>query len=113
MSEQKFGIKNTKEAIKLGADFAVILKQAKENDGKIDIKDLPLLFGIAGSIGPGIDDIEKVYDELKDLDSDEAKELITYLENELEGKFTDKEIIVKIKAILEWGMATANLVKAF
>lgn len=111
--KESHGIKNTKEMLKLGADMANVLKQAKENDGKVDLKDLPLVIGLAGSFGPALDDANLVVPELKDLQGDEGKELLEYLGKELDGTFTDKELLKKISAALAWGVATAELVKAF
>lgn len=107
------GINNVKEVIKLGSDLANVLKQAKENDGKIDLADLPLVIGLSGSFGPAIADIEKVLPELKDLNAEESKELIAYLGSELTGKFTNKELVRKIEACLKLSVAIADLVKAF
>lgn len=111
--KESHGIKNTKEMLKLAIAIAVILKQAKENDGKININDLPLLIRLSGSFGPALDDAKLIIPELKDLDSDEAKELIAYFGQELDGKYTDKEVVRKINASIAWGLATAELVAAF
>ena len=111
--KETHGIKNTKELIKLAADLASVLKQAKENDGKIDLKDLPLVIGLSNSFGPAIDDANLALEEIRDLDSDEVKELINYLGSELDGKFTDKDLIKRLQAAVKFGIAAAELVAAF
>lgn len=67
-------IKNTKELVKLVVAISSVLKSANE-DGKVDFKDLTLLFKVFPYVGPAIKDIDDISTELKDIDEEEIKEL--------------------------------------
>lgn len=110
MAGEKHGIKETKEVLDLGFAVGKVVKDGLA-DGKIGLEDLGLLMGLVPHLGPAFGDIGKVPDELKDLDSDETKELLEYASNKLEGVFSDQELIAKINAGLKVGLAVAELIK--
>lgn len=117
MSEQntapvKLGVENIKEVMLLGFGFGKMLKTAKENDGEINLSDAPLLVMIVPTLGPAIDEIDQVIPEFKDMDAEEAKYLMEEAKKELGDTLSDEELIEKIVAGLEWGVATVKLIRA-
>jgi hypothetical protein len=67
-------IKNTQELVKLVVALSSVLKNA-QSDGKVDLNDLVLLVGIIPFVGPAIEGISDIPEELKDLDATEIAEL--------------------------------------
>jgi len=109
MSEKK-GLKETKEVLDLGFALGGAVKQGLA-DGKLGLEDMGLLVALIPSLGPAFDGIGDVPAELKDLDSDEAKELLEYAGAKLGAVFSDEELLLKINAGLEVGLAVAKLIK--
>jgi len=75
---EKQGIKQTLEALEA---LAVLAKAVKEvaKDGKVNISDLSVLMSLLNNMSvfvAGIQGADKIDDEIKDLDGDEAKELV-------------------------------------
>ena len=72
------GIEQTMQALE---GIAVVAKAVREvtRDGKVNTADLPQLFTLlnnAGVIFEGIKGADKIDDEIKDLDGEEAKQLV-------------------------------------
>jgi len=109
MSEAK-GIKETKEVLDLGFALGGAIKQGL-SDGKLGVEDLGLLMTLIPTLGPAFDGIGDVPAEFKDMDSDEAKELLEYAGQKLGAVFSDEELLAKINAGLEVGLAVAKLIK--
>jgi len=107
---EKKGIENTKEVLVLGFTAGGVLKSAMA-DGKIGLEDLGLLMQLIPVAGPAFEDIGEVVSEFKDLDEEEAKELLSFAAEKLTGVFTEAEMVEKINASLQVGLAIANLVK--
>lgn len=87
---EKQGIKQTLEALE---SLAVLAKAVKEvaKDGKVNISDLSVLMSLLNNMSvfvAGIQGADKIGDEIKDLDGDEAKELVVRV----------GEIVASIKA---------------
>jgi hypothetical protein len=103
------GIQETKELLKLviGAGNAASKIAA---DGKVDVADLPYLMALFPLVGPGLEKIDQVPAELKDLDSAEGAELITQMATELMlDNVKTKEIVM---AAMKTAMAMYELIKA-
>ena len=71
---QSFGIKETNDWFDLADEFLFAGKKAKE-DGKVDWKDIPVFMGVPVKLLTAINGMEKVDDELTDLDDSEIAEL--------------------------------------
>lgn len=81
MSEEKKDIKNSKELVKGAAVVVKAIRKALE-DHKINGKDLPLLLDLAKEHQVLVDavvDVDEVIKEIKDLDGEEAKQLLAEL----------------------------------
>jgi hypothetical protein len=90
----ELGIKNSKEVLRFAFALGNAVKQAKANDGKIDIMDLPLLMQVIPLMGPAFEDINQVPKELKDLSVEEGKELQDMIVSEF-GALIQKEKLVE------------------
>jgi hypothetical protein len=91
---EKIGIKNTKEALILLFTIAEVIKEAKSNNGKIDMLDLPLFMKVLPVLSPALNDAGQIVKELKDLDSQESKELQDEILLKF-GKLVEKEKLVE------------------
>lgn len=88
--------KETKEAMRLVFAFIKVVKEAKENDGQLGATDLALLVNLFPHVSEAIDGIDKVIPELKDLDSNEIKDLLVFTGAQLSGIVkADKELVEK------------------
>ena len=112
MSE-KTDIKDIKEALKLGFALIGVIKESKENDGKIGIDDIGNLFKLFPLVNPAIDGADTIVLEIKDMDAAEAKELMVFASAELGGKLADAELVNKIEKSLKAVVALFEAVKAW
>lgn len=114
MSEvKKMDIKNTKEALKLGFSLIGAIKVSKENDGKLSASDLGNLVMVFPHLGPAIDDAEMILPEMKDIDTEEAKELLDFASKELGGALSEEALVEKIELSLKAVVAVFQAVKAW
>lgn len=72
------GVKELKEVF---AGVGLLVKTYKDamKDGKIDLQDLPVLVNLAtesGKLVDAVEGVDKIGDEIKDLDGEEAVELV-------------------------------------
>lgn len=74
LKPQSLGIKETNEFFDLADEMIFSTKRAKE-DGKVDWKDIPSFMGVPMKMLSAFNGIEKIDDELTDLDADEIAEL--------------------------------------
>lgn len=110
---KKLDLQNTKEVLTLGFRLGKALKMSKENDGSITAADIGNLLIVFPSIGPAFDNISMVPAELKNMDTNEAKDLMLFASTELGGVFSDAEIVDKIEAALELAVAAIKLASKF
>ena len=107
----KHGTKDTEEVLQLVFGLGKVLKQAKANDGKFSSNDLMLLTQLFPHFGPAFDEIGDVPKELKDLDSEEAKRLLTVSAAHLGDAFDSEELAEKVEKGLAAAIALLNFVK--
>jgi hypothetical protein len=107
--EQQYSIQNTKESLIFAFTLAEVIKEAKANDGKIDIMDLPLLMKIFPVLSPAMADINLVPKELGELSVEEASELQAEVLSRF-GKLVEKEKLVEQ---VNLGLKAAIAVYAF
>ena len=74
LKPQSFGIKETSEFFDLADEMFKSVNLAKE-DGKVDWKDIPSFMGVPMKMLSAFNGIEKIDDELTDLDEVEIAEL--------------------------------------
>lgn len=79
---EKKPINDVKDVVIVVARSVAVGVEAKQNDGKIDFKDLPLLFKVVPAFGPMIDGIQNVPEQLADMDESEAGELVSAIMTE-------------------------------
>jgi hypothetical protein len=77
MARKKKGNQETKQVITAAAEAIKAFHDAKADDGKIDLKDLPKLLPLLDPIKEAVDKINEAPDELLDLDTAEGMELVT------------------------------------
>ena len=75
----KYGIEETKQALSFLFSVHSMVESAKANDGKIDLKDAPLIVDPLMKVIPALDKINEVGREIKDLDETEKAELFTFV----------------------------------
>lgn len=78
MEAEKTGIKEIKEVLE-GAMLLVSTYKSAMKDGKIDLADLPVLVTLATEskkLVDAVDGFQKCGEELKDLDAEEAVQLV-------------------------------------
>lgn len=107
------GTKETEEAMKLGFAVAKVIKEAKENDGKISSNDLILLTQLFPHFGPAFEGMDKIGAEIKDLDDAEIKHLLTVAASHLGGVLEKEELVRKIEKSLKVALAIVDLVGEF
>jgi len=105
------GIKETTEMLDLVVDLVSVIAEAKKNNGKIDIADLPLLFKLIPDLSPAFDGIGLIGKEFKDLSVEEAAALVAHVVARL--NVTEEVAKEKLEASFGWLVATYKLVKAF
>jgi len=108
-NEVKKGTKNTEEVLALVFGLGKVLKQAKKNDGKFSSADLVLLTQLFPHFGPAFDEVGEVPAELKDLDTEEVKRLLTVSAAHLGDAVDSEELMEKV----EKGLAAALALLAF
>lgn len=107
--EGKTDIKNTLEVVDLVIAVVDVGIEA-EKDGKIDVKDLPLLMTLIPKLGPAFDDVDQIPKEFKDLDAGEADALVERIAVKLlVGK---PEALEAAHAAMKAGVALFDLYKA-
>ena len=110
VKEEKMGVKESKDMLALAFSLGKVIKEAKANDGKVDAKDLMLLMQIIPTLGPAIEGMDKIPAEIKDIDVEEAKELLVYAGEQVGEMFSEEELVKKINAGLEVGLSVAKLI---
>lgn len=105
-----YDIHNTKEAMALGIAIAVAVKNSRA-DGKIDSADLIHLVAVFPVVGPALEDVSMIPNELKDLDDAEAAELLAEVVL-LIPSITDNEKTARVAILaVKAAMAIGALVK--
>lgn len=108
----QYGVVEAKEVFDLGFSLVSAVKSAKENDGKIDFKDLPLLALVVPNVGAALDKINMVPSELKDLDEADAKDLLAHAAAKLgmavEDPALEAKVVVCLKVVLSFAEAYAT-----
>ena len=94
--EQKYGIQETKELLVLFFKTASVLKEAKENDGKIDFNDAPLLLSIVPVMGPALNKMGEIPKEFGELSVEEMEELCEMVIAELGGIIEKEQLMLQI-----------------
>ena len=102
-------IKDTKELISLIAVLAKAFKDANA-DGKVDATDIAVLIQVIPAIGPAIDGIGTIPDELKDLNGAEIAELVETVKGVV-GQLADEKYVEVAEKALKAGSAIFDIVK--
>lgn len=108
---EAIGVQNVVEIIQFGAAVAKAIKEAKA-DGKIDLKDVGLLFPVAPLVVPMIDGIGQVPKELGDLDDSELAVLLAEVGKAL-GAESNAKLALQIKAGLKFAHAGYEFYRTF
>ena len=109
----KTDIKDTKEALDFGFALIGAIKASKESEGGIGINDLGNLVVVLPKFSPAIEGADTIPAELKDLDKDEAKELMEFASMRLGESLNKKELVEKIEKALKAVLAVFEAVKAW
>lgn len=76
--ENNPGLNDLVEVIDLGFNMIEAVKSAKENDGKIDFKDFPLLFPLFDDTSKAVEGIENAGPAWKQSTEEERKQVIAH-----------------------------------
>lgn len=87
----KRDIKETKEVLALAFAIGKAFINAKTDNGEFDAGDIKHFIALFPVLSPAFEGISNLPAELKDLDSDEIKELMTFSAAHLGTLFSDKE----------------------
>lgn len=109
MSEKK-DIKNTKEALVFFFKCGHVLKQAKENDGKVNYMDAVLLMQLVPLMGPAVDEFDQIDDEFKDIDDAELAEIAVLVGENITALGKEK-FVAQVMAGLEVAKAVSKFIK--
>jgi len=71
-----YGIKETKDVVAFVAQTKQAVKLAKANDGKVDINDFGIFFGVVPFLMEAINGAGEIPKEWDDLDENEITELV-------------------------------------
>lgn len=106
-----YGVENVVNLVKFGGAIAAAIKAAKA-DGKLDAADLGLLFPVVPMFGPVLSGIGKIPKELGDLSQAELDAVVAEV-SKIEGIGDRANVLVKIKAGINFGYAGFKLYEAF
>ena len=109
---EKRDIKETKEVLALAFAIGKAFINAKKDNGEFDAGDIKHFIALFPVLSPALEGITNLPAELKDLDSDEIKELMTFAAAHLGTLFTDKEdLAAKIEEGLKLAIAITDFIK--
>jgi hypothetical protein len=98
-------MKDLKEVLVLLFSLSAAVVNAKANDGKIDIQDLPLLLGPMMNLPAAAEGISNVLPQWKNASDDERAELINYIKEQFDiaDDAAEKKIEAGLKMLVEAG----------
>lgn len=99
MSEVPSSIKEIVEALDLGFDVFIAVKEANE-DGKVNFKDWPKFIAILPSIPRAVGGIDKVDDEFINMSDEDVNFIIDRYTDHVFGDNTDPDKRNKIEAVI-------------
>lgn len=102
-------IKDTKELVALIAVLAKAFKEANA-DGKVDVTDIAQLITIIPAIGPALEGVGTIPEELKDLDEAEINELVEQVKL-IVGDLADEKYVDVVARALKAGGEIFQIVK--
>lgn len=115
MSEQKLGIENLKQGVKLVIDFSEEVERASKTKNKLVA--ITGFFDELFAVPAVAQKFPQIIEEAKDVDRDEHRELVDYIRQECSLENEAAEVVVE--DALEWlsltyrlGKNIANLKKA-
>lgn len=94
MEPNKLGIKETKEVLKFVIEFGEAIDKGLA-DGKLNALDIGLVINPLMQLGPALEGLGQVDDELKDLSAEELAELKAYVETELDISNDKVEMMIE------------------
>jgi len=100
-------MQDTYELLSLALSLHVAFEAAKA-DGKVDLKDAPLLLGPMMKLPAAIGGVEKCVGELKAMDPAQRGELMAKLAEEYD--IPNDKLEAKVEAGVEWLLATGKFV---
>ena len=104
-------ITETLELVSLVATLGITIEQARK-DGKVDIADLGGLISLIPKVGPAIEGIEMIPEELADLDPQEQEVLLTRIGADLKAITTDPRTLAIAAAAIKTAAALLSLGRA-
>ena len=106
-----YDIHNTKEVMAFLFAIGKVVKEAKQNDGKINVMDAALLMKVIPYVGPAFEDIADVVPEMKDLNQAEIDELVAYITKQVGEVIGKEKLLEQVTSGLEAVKALAKFVK--
>lgn len=102
-------IKNTKEVLDLAFTLGGVYKNAM-TDGKLALDDLAYLMAVVPKFQPAVEDINMVIDELKDLSTAEAQELLAYAKAKSDENISNEDLANKVVKGLTAALAVGEFI---
>lgn len=98
--------KETYELLSFLLSVEAAFESAKADDGKITVKDAPLLLGPGMKMIPALDGVSKALPEVKSMTDEARAELLQKLKAEYD--IADDKLEMKVEAGIDWILATAK-----
>ncbi len=104
------GIQETKDLLKFVVSLGMAVDKIKA-DGKVDITDIQFLMSPLTQASKAFEGVKHVKAQLKDLSSEEVKELVEFAENQLD--LSNDKLEHTIETALKLGLDIFNYVELF
>jgi hypothetical protein len=110
MEQEKIGIDVVKLAVKFGCQFGMALEKSLE-DGRLGVEDVGHFLPVFMQNANGMAQYKQLPAQIKDMDAEEAKELIKYCQDEL--NLANDGLEEKIERSLQACVVLLDLAKLF
>lgn len=98
--------KETYELLSFLLSLEAAFEQAKADDGKVTVKDAPLLLAPGMKLIPALDGVSKAVKEIESMADDARAELEAKLKSEFD--IADDKLEMKIEAGVDWILSTGK-----
>lgn len=104
-----YGIKETTELFALGFALAKAGKDALA-DGKVNLLDLGAVIPVLSTVGPAIESVALVPQELGELDEQDSKSLLDFAKSKLPEIVDEEQLRHRIFVYVKAGLAVAEAI---
>lgn len=101
----------TKRLIKLVAELVKAIDESRKTGDGFEIQDVVLFVPVLSLLGPAVDALDEIGQELKGLKAEDARKLVEFAMNEV--VLSNKDLEDKVKAALALALDTFVFVRMF